>query len=346
MQKKNNPVYVNYIETKKGHFVSSITATGKIISKRKEIVKSLMYGIIIDCGFQNKEFVKKGSVIAKIRMVETELLKKQQQLQLAEIDLQLFNEQYEKSLSLFDKQSISERELKESKIKRYKQKIVVQNIKEELVDKQIDASFDGMILNKKYNHLDRVFNGTELFTLIDTGSINIEIPVLQQDITKVYVGQQVIFNSNTLPGSRYGEVTEISSLADQYGNKNYRRNSAVLFNVYSSINTLPEDKILFGSNIDAQIILQVKDNTIHVPLESILYREDSQIVYVFEKGKAKQKKVETGLYNDKSVEIISGLGEGEKVITRGNLDVKDGCNVVTERLSAKKKRFYGFPFFR
>jgi membrane fusion protein, multidrug efflux system len=344
--KNNNPVYVNYTKAKKAQFVSSISSTGKIKSKQKEIVKSLMYGIIIDCGFQNKNHVKRGSVIAKLSMVERELRKKQQQLQLAEIDLQFLNEQYKKSLDLFNKQSISERELKELKIKKYKQKIVAQNLKEEIADKNIKASFNGMIANKKFNHLDRAFSGTELFTLIDTGAIIIEIPVLQTDITKVCAGQKVIFNSNTLPGSRHGKITEISSLADQYGNENYRQNRAVLFNVYASINTLPGDKILFGSNIESTIILDKKDSTISIPLESITYREESKIVYVIEGSKAKQKMVETGLYNDKSVEIIFGLIEGEKVITRGNLDVVDGCSVVTERMAAKKKRFYGFPFFR
>ena len=344
--KNNNPVYVNYTKAKKAQFVSSISSTGKIKSKQKEIVKSLMYGIIIDCGFQNKNHVKRGSVIAKISMVERELHKKQQQLQLAEIDLQFLNEQYEKSLGLFNKQSISERELKELKIKKYKQKIVAQNLKEEIADKNIKASFNGMIANKKFNHLDRVFSGTELFTLIDTGAIIIEIPVLQHDITKVCAGQKVVFSSNTFSEIRYGRIEEISSLANQYGNTNYRQNSAVTFNVYASITILPDDEMLFGSNIKATIILRKKEQAISIPLESLLYREESKIVYVIEEGKAKQKRVKTGLYNDKVVEIVSGLIEGEKVITRGNLDVVDGCSVVTERMAAKKKRFYGFPFFR
>jgi len=326
--KSNDPVSVEYVEVTAGPFVSSISTTGRIISRKVEIVKSTMNGIILDSGYHNREYVAKGTVIARIKLEQPEYQKKQQQLKLAEIDIEIIREQRQQAEELFQAKAISERELKEFKIREYKQKVHVNDIKEELADKSTEASFNGMIVNKKFNHLDRVFNGTELFTLIDAHDICVELPIFQQDITKVHVGQNVIFTSNTFTGPRNGKITEISSLSIQLGNQNYNQNTSAIFYVYSTINALPQDQILFGSNIDAEIVLEEKENALSVPLEAILYRENEKIVFVVENGKARKKMIETGEYNENFIEIISGVSKGEKVITRGNLDVENGVEVV------------------
>jgi RND family efflux transporter MFP subunit len=343
----DDPVYVEYYEVQRGLFISSISTTGKIISRKIEIVKATSYGVILDEGYQNLNDVKKNKVIAKIRLDERELQKKQQQLKLAEIDLQLLGEQRIQGEELFQAKAISERELKEMKIREYKQEVYVQDIKEEMAAKEIAASFDGVIMNKKFNHLDRVFSGTELFTLVDVQDICVEMPIFQQDINKVSVGNNVILTSNTFNDQRHGEIIEISTLADQSTTQSYRQNTAVTFNVYSSINILPDDQILFGSNVDAKIVLEEIDNSISIPLEAILYREAGKIVYTIENEKAIEKLVETGHYNDDFAEIISGLSEEEKVITRGNLDVENGTKVITQKSGDQKKRKSNVaPFFR
>ena len=40
-----------------------------------------------------------------------------------------------------------------------------------------------------------------------------------------------------------------------------------------------------------------------------------QVVYVFQKGKAVERVVETGIQDDENIEILSGLSENEQVIT-------------------------------
>ena len=333
---RKSPVSVSYVEVKKGPFVVSITTTGKIVSRRKEIVKSTGAGIILDAGFQNKTYVKKGTVIAKLRLEQKELQKKQQQLKLAEIDLQILREQLEQAQELFTAKAISERELKELQIREYKQQVSVKDIKEESADKSIEASFNGMIVNKKFNHLDHVYDDMELFTLIDANDIYIELPIFQQDITKVHLGQTVILTCDTFKGSREGEITEISNMASNPDSRNYRQNRMAAFNIYSTINSLPGDQVLFGSHVDAEIVLEKKENILSIPLEAILYRNNKKIVYIIEDGEAIQKTVETGDYNESFIEINSGLIGGEKVIIRGNLDVEDGEEVLLEGIFPEK----------
>ena len=54
--------------------------------------------------------------------------------------------------------------------------------------------------------------------------------------------------------------------------------------------------------------------------------------------------METGKYNEKLIEVISGLKEGDKIITKGNLDVSDGMRVTTEKENRSSEPFI-FRFF-
>jgi len=341
-----DPTFVEFVDIEKTPFIYSISVTGKTISRKMELVKAPVQGIILDSGYKNKDNLKKGTIIARVKLEDQEFLKKQQQYELARIDLDLAREQRELAEELLAAKAIPERDVKQLKIQEYKQQINMGNLEAELAPKELVANFSGMIVNKKFNNQDRIASGTELYTLIDVTALCVELPVFQQDVPKLKVGQQVILTSDTFDSTRNGEITEISTVATQPEDNRSRRNVAATFNVYTTINELPEDKTLFGSNIDAEIVLAEMDSVISIPLEAILYSEDEKIVFVFENGKARERPVETGKCNDTTIEIVSGLTEGEKVITRGNLDLKDGTAVTIERQSTRRRNPFVLPYFR
>lgn len=341
---QNDVVLVEFMEVKKSPFRHSIAYDGTTMSRKMETVKSTRNGIILDKGFQNQDDVKAGTVIAQIKLEDEEYQKKAQELSLARIDLDLIQKQFDLAKELFAAKAIPERELKQARIQELKQQVQVDDLKKELEPQDLKSSFDAMLVNKRFNHLDRVFSGTELFTIIDVNALNVEVPVFQQDIGRLKIGQPVIFKSETFDSTREGAIMEISTVATQDDNRG-RRRSAATFNVYCSIQTLSDDQTLFGSNISAEFVFGIIDSVFSVPLETVLYQEEGKIVYVLEEGRARIRTVETGEYNDTAIVIVSGLSEGEKVITRGNLDVEDGTLVTTEQKEEGRRRRFGFPFY-
>jgi membrane fusion protein (multidrug efflux system) len=90
------------------------------------------------------------------------------------------------------------------------------------------------------------------------------------------------------------------------------------------------DKIKLIPRMFARISVQGKkfDNAILVPDSAIITTPRGyHVVFTMEKGRAKMKKVEIGIEKGSLVQIISGLNEGDVVITAGNLDLKDGAPV-------------------
>ncbi|MCI5133376.1 MAG: efflux RND transporter periplasmic adaptor subunit, partial [Candidatus Electrothrix sp. EH2] len=88
-----------------------------------------------------------------------------------------------------------------------------------------------------------------------------------------------------------------------------------------------EKKILPGMFLQADIVKQTAEQSIAVPLYTLISRNDKQFVYVAENGIARKRPVETGFTEGWQILIRSGLRHGEKVIIRGHRTVEDGQKV-------------------
>jgi multidrug efflux system membrane fusion protein len=65
-----------------------------------------------------------------------------------------------------------------------------------------------------------------------------------------------------------------------------------------------------------------------VPESAVLASERGFVVYVVQGGKAKERPVRIGLRTgDGTVEILSGLGNGETIVTEGSDRLADGMSV-------------------
>ena len=71
-----------------------------------------------------------------------------------------------------------------------------------------------------------------------------------------------------------------------------------------------------GMFIKADIVVAQRSDIIVIPKELVLSRQNRSVVFVEEEGRAQQRNIETGLSNDLMVEVIAGLSEGERLITR------------------------------
>jgi len=77
-----------------------------------------------------------------------------------------------------------------------------------------------------------------------------------------------------------------------------------------------DERVKSGMSADISIETEKKENTLYVPYRAIIYKEGKKIVRVLEGEKIKEIEVETGIKNVKGeIEILSGLEEGDKVIT-------------------------------
>ena len=77
---------------------------------------------------------------------------------------------------------------------------------------------------------------------------------------------------------------------------------------------------------DITLIFETRQG-LGVPSSAILVRNNEPTVFVVKNGKAQAQAVKTGLQNDGSTEILSGLNAGDQVVTEGQTQLNSGMPV-------------------
>jgi len=75
------------------------------------------------------------------------------------------------------------------------------------------------------------------------------------------------------------------------------------------------DRIKPGMTTDAAIIVDTKTDVLYVPNAAVKTQGDTSYVEVMADGQPTRREVTVGISSDEATEIVSGLEEGEEVVT-------------------------------
>lgn len=146
----------------------------------------------------------------------------------------------------------------------------------------------------------------------DTTSMKVEIKVHESHVNQVEVGQRAFVVLDSLPDDRFaGVVSKIAILPDpanRYGNTNLK--------VYST-EVLIEDElpdIKPGASARAEVVITNMADVIKVPIQCVTSVGGKQVCYVKSLTGDKPVEVEVGLFNNKFIEIKSGLNAGDRIM--------------------------------
>lgn len=84
---------------------------------------------------------------------------------------------------------------------------------------------------------------------------------------------------------------------------------------------------IIGTTVNVEIILQEKQNVIVVPFESIVIKDAVPYAYIVKDNKANLVPLTLGIRNQKQIEVISGLNEGDKIILYGHERLYSGAPI-------------------
>ena len=69
-----------------------------------------------------------------------------------------------------------------------------------------------------------------------------------------------------------------------------------------------------------------------VPKNAVLLKEGKNIAFVVNGGTAHLRRIETGLRDDKNIQVLKGLKEGDEVVISGINELEDGAKVTKEKI--------------
>lgn len=190
-------------------------------------------------------------------------------------------------------------------------------------DYYIRAQFDGVIAKLNVKKTDSVSGGSILGTLITKQKIA-DIPLNEIDAARIKIGQKATITFDAIPEMTItGKVIEI----DLVGEVNQ---GVVTYNIKISFDT-QDDLIKPGMSVSSAIITEVVSDALVAPNSAVksqgnvhyvemfdqIFSENQTVQEGFVSSVApRRQSVEIGLSDDTSTEIISGLNEGDVIVSR------------------------------
>jgi HlyD family secretion protein len=87
--------------------------------------------------------------------------------------------------------------------------------------------------------------------------------------------------------------------------------------------------LLVGYSADAEIIIAARDNVLRVPTSAVM--PDERVLVLDDDGRLAERRVQTGLSNWEFTEVVSGVNQGQRVVTSlERAGVKAGVRAVAE----------------
>ncbi|MGZ7042458.1 MAG: efflux RND transporter periplasmic adaptor subunit, partial [Thermoanaerobaculia bacterium] len=189
--------------------------------------------------------------------------------------------------------------------------------------------------------------GTKLLTIADMSVVEAVMEVDETDIPSVKVGQHANVTIDAYPNKTFsGLVTEVGSspIVRNGGLGGGSSTEAVNFEVKIQVENPPPD-VRPGFSASADIITGTRTKVLAIPIQALIVREkpgtpsggkakDEEGVFLYENGAAKFAPVTTGLTGESSIEIVTGLRDGQQIITgpfKALRDINDGSKVKEQK---------------
>lgn len=300
--------------TRKAIVVTS-SSSGKVVPKRMADLKFQTSGKLVWVGVKVGDAVRKGQAIASLdsRDVRKNLEKALRDYSRQRNDFEEGRQVTYKGLSVPDHvpNDTMKRILEKNQWDLEKAVLDVELKSLSVEYATIISPIDGMV-----THIDNPVAGvnitpaTSSFTVIDRASLVFETNVDESDIASIALGQKATVSLDAFKDSSLtGVVSYISFTSASTSG------GATIFPVEISVESTTLLRV--GYNGDATIVTKTTDPVLTVPQEAVGEQDNLFFVYRKKAGNYERVDIKTGISNDTDTQILSGINEGDEVVTKG-----------------------------
>ncbi len=191
----------------------------------------------------------------------------------------------------------------------------------------ITSPINGSVLKINRESEGVISVGQSLIEVGDPRALEVVVDVLSADAVRIIPGTRVLFERWGGGQSLEGVVRVVEPVGFTKVSALGVEEQRVL--VVADITSPPEQwqRLGDGYRVEARFILWEQDDVLQIPASSLFRDGDGWAVFAVENDTAVRKRVEVGQRNGLSAQVLSGLSEGERVITHPDDNIADGVDV-------------------
>ena len=330
--------------------------SGVLVAGQTASISSQISGQVVKLGFNVGSTVKAGEILIQLdtNALEGQLMAAEAGLQsaqagsensknqscLAQINLAAAQKNYDRTKQLFDAGAASQLQLEDAQdklniaAKQYEGSsgpaldqaqatiaTAMANIKGlniQIAKSTISSPINGVVTSQNVNVGEVVSPAVPVITIIDSSTLKLRSTVSQDYLLLLTQGQQVQVSVDGYPNLKVtGTVTGIGPMAV---------NTGEVFPVEISLNN--DGSLMAGMSAHAAVITKVQG--IVVPTAAVIQNNGESTVFVTDGKTASKRVVKTGLKNDKFIQVLEGLSEGEQVVVSNVGALTDNSRVKVQ----------------
>ena len=293
-------------------FADNLSLSGTLEANEQVEIRSEIMGVVEAINFEEGTQVSKGQVLLRVNDSEMRA-----QLSKVGTAQQLASENERRAKLLLEKQAISQEEYDIASADFKSAQAESQLISAQLGKATIRAPFSGTIGLRYISEGTYVTPQTPIATLVNTKQLKITFSIPEKYASRMKLNSELTF---TVAGSNEEYKAKIYAIEPMV-------DLATRTLKMRAIAENPEGKLYPGTFANVILPLEMVDDALLVPTESLIPIQNGKMIFISEGGKAKQIEVETGSRTDSSVRVISGLKPGDTILTSGVMSLKDGTPV-------------------
>ena len=295
-----------------------LETNGSLEAENEVDIVTRTTGPIVELNVEEGDFVRAGQVLARIDAAEIEA-----QLGIARVNLAEADLAWKRAQGSYREEVISQEafDLAKSNYDGAAAQIVGTEIL--LNYTVIRAPFDGLIIERVIKNAEHVGANARLFRISDFDPLLCPIQLPEKDLTRLKLGQPAYLTVEAFTDVRFpARVLRISPVV-----------YAATGTVKVTLEVQGEGRLRPGMFASVFVETDVHDNAVVAPKQALVLESTADTVYVVvddgEGGKiAQRRELELGFEESDHMEVLSGVAEGEDVVTKGQDTLSDRTPVL------------------
>jgi RND family efflux transporter MFP subunit len=291
-----------------------LSLLGTVAPDKELTILSETQGRVVSLNFANGTQIYAGMPLAQL---ENEL--RQINVETAEANLNKLQQDLKRFENLNAQNATTDMRLQDLRLAVVNAQAQLRQARRALTDASIIAHTNGIVTNKLIEVGSVLMPGTPIAQVVDISKLKVKIQMPESEVYKIKNGDKVTLSASVFPGVSYdGVVSFISPKGDD--SHNYLVEIALVNKANAMLKAGTYVTAVFGGI--------TKSGSLTIPREALVGSVKDANVYVVEGEKSKLRKVIIGSESGDRLEVISGLKEGEIVVTGGQINLKDGVEVT------------------
>jgi RND family efflux transporter MFP subunit len=177
---------------------------------------------------------------------------------------------------------------------------------------KITAPIAGIITKKIVEEGTYVNTGTPIASIVDVSRLKVKVNVSEANVYYLKVGDKVKITTDIYRGVTFeGRISFVSPRGDDSHN----------YPIEVEIANSAKNSLKAGTFVNVEVAVCSNNEGLFIPREALQGSIKDAKVYVAQNGKAILKNIIVGRESNESLEVTSGINQGDKVIVSGQVNL-------------------------